>query len=291
MPANAQMPNTPRTELAADFGWKFMLGDPSRAGEASFADGAWRTVNLPHDWSIEGRPEKDNPTAGGGGFFPAGVGWYRKTFSSSAAWLGKRVSIEFDGVYRDSTVYLNGHKLGNQPYGYTSFTYDLTSNLNFAGQNVLAVRVDNSAQPNSRWYSGSGIYRHVRVVVTDTTHVAHWGVFATTPAVSEKLATVSIQTKVNNDSVSPSNVIVETKLYDRAGHEAGRQESTLTIAPGREREATQTITVSNPALWSPASPVLYRAVSHIRKDGKVIDQVSTPFGIRSLSWSGERVCS
>ena len=285
---NAAEPNTPRLELAADSGWKFILGDPSGAEAPSFADSTWRTVDLPHDWSIEGRPEKDNPTGGGGGFFPAGIGWYRKTFSAPAGWRGKRVSIEFDGVYRDSTVYLNGHKLGTQPYGYTSFIFDLTSDLNFKGTNVLAVRADNSAQPNSRWYSGSGIYRHVRLVVADPTHVAHWGVFVTTPTVSDGSATVSIRTKVTNDSAKPSGVTIETKLYDRAGREAGTKESTLTIVPGQEMEAAQTITVSNPALWSPASPTLYRAISRIRKDGKVIDQVVTPFGIRSLSWSAEK---
>jgi beta-galactosidase len=279
--------NAPRLELAADSGWKFMLGDPSGAEATSFADSAWRTVELPHDWSIEGRPEKDNPTGAGGGFFPAGVGWYRKTFSVPAGWRGKRVSVEFDGVYRDSTVYLNGHKLGTHPYGYTSFSFDVTSNLSFTGPNVLAVRVDNSVQPNSRWYSGSGIYRHVRVVVTDPTHVAHWGVFVTTPKVSDGSVTVSIQTKVANESAKSTGVTIVTKLYDRAGHEAGTKESTLTIAPGKEIEAAQTIMVSHPALWSPASPTLYRAISQIRRDGKVVDQVVTPFGIRSLSWSAE----
>ena len=162
---NASGSKTPRLELAADSGWKFLLGDPSGAEAPSFADTAWRAVNLPHDWSIEGRLDANNPTGSGGGFFPAGVGWYRKTFSAPADWHGKQVSVEFDGVYKDATVYLNGHELGTHPYGYTSFTFDLTPDLNFAGPNVLAVRVDNSAQPNSRWYSGSGIYRHVRVDV------------------------------------------------------------------------------------------------------------------------------
>ncbi len=285
---NAAEPNPPRLELAADSGWKFLLGDPSGAEAPSFADSAWRTVDLPHDWSIEGRPEKDNLTGAGGGFFPAGVGWYRKAFSAPAEWRGKRVGVEFDGVYKDATVYLNGRKLGTHPYGYTSFTLDLTPNLNFAGPNVLAVRADNSAQPNSRWYSGSGIYRHVRVVVTDPTHVAHWGVFVTTPEASTESATVAIHTRVANESSSPAGVTVETTLYDRSGHEAGKSKSALTIAAGKETEAAQTIAVANPALWSPASPVLYRAVSQIRKDGKVVDQVETPFGIRSLSWSAEK---
>jgi len=284
----AAEPNASRLELAADSGWKFMLGDPSGAETTSFADNAWHTVDLPHDWSIEGRPEKSNPTGAGGGFFPAGIGWYRKSFSAPADWRAKRVSVEFDGVYKDSTVYLNGHKLGTHPYGYTSFAFDLTADLNFKGPNVLAVRVDNSAQPNSRWYSGSGIYRHVRVVVTDSTHVAHWGVFVTTPKVLDRSATVSIQTKVENESAKSTGVTVKTMLYDRAGHEAGTKESALTVAPGKEFEAAQEITVSNPALWSPASPTLYRAVSQIIRDGKVVDQVTTSFGIRSLSWSAEK---
>ena len=285
---NAAEPNAPRLELPADSDWKFLLGDPSGAEAPSFEDTAWRQVNLPHDWSIEGRPDANNPGGAGEGFYPAGIGWYRKTFGAPAGWRGKRVSVEFDGVYQDATVYLNGHKLGTHAYGYTSFAFDLSANLNFAGPNVLAVRVDNSAQPNSRWYSGSGIYRHVRVVVTDPTHVGLWGVFVTTPKVSEESALVSIQTKVANESVKPTGVTVETTLYDRAGKEAGTTESTLTIAPGKEMEAVQTITVANPDLWSPASPALYRAVSRVRRDGKVVDQVATPFGIRSLSWSAEK---
>ncbi len=277
----------PRQVLPADSGWKFMLGDPSGAEAPAFADSGWRTVYLPHDWSIEGRTDANNPSGAGGGFFAAGVGWYRKTFSAPADWHDKQVSVEFVGVYRDATVYLNGHKLGTHPYGYTSFSFDLTPDLSFTGTNVLAVRVDNSAQPNSRWYSGSGIYRHVRVVVTDRTHAAHWGVFVTTPRASDDAATVAIQTRVENESSLPAAVTVETTLYDRSGHEAGKSESALTIAAGKEMEAAQTITVSKPALWSTASPVLYRAVSRIREGGKVLDEVETPFGIRSLSWSAE----
>lgn len=284
---NAAPPNPPRLELAADAGWKFQLGDPTGAEAPSFADSAWRTVDLPHDWSIESPPGKDNPTGAGGGFFPAGVGWYRKTFSAPPAWQGKRVSVEFDGVYRDATVYLNGHKVGTHPYGYTSFTLDLTPDLKLTGPNVLAVRVDNSAQPNSRWYSGSGIYRHVRMVAVDPTHLAHWGVFVTTPKVSAESATVSIQTTVDNESPKSAGVTLATTLYDRAGHEAGKAESALTVASGKSADATQTFMVASPALWSAASPALYRAVSQIRQDGKVIDQVETPFGIRSLSWSAE----
>jgi len=278
----------PRVVLGADFGWKFFLGDPSGAESPSFADTSWRMVDLPHDWSIEGRPEKDSPSGGGGGFFPAGVGWYRRTFHVPADWKGKRVSVEFDGVYQDATVYLNGHKLGFHPYGYTAFTFDLTPELTFTGPNVLAVRVDNSAQPNSRWYSGSGIYRHVRVVVTNPTHVAHWGVFLATTEVSSTAAKVAIHTLIANDGEQQSDVSVETTLLDVAGKKVGIAQSTLIVPAGREAQAEQQIMVRKPALWSPDSPALYSAVSQVRTHGKLIDEVVTPFGIRSLLWSADK---
>ena len=285
---NAADNSSPRQELAADAEWKFFLGDPGGAEATAFVDSSWRTVNLPHDWSIESAPEKENPAGGGEGYFPAGIGWYRKTFHAPASWKGKRVSVEFDGVYRNATVYLNGRKLGTHPYGYTSFTFDLTPGLNFAGANVLAVRVDNSEQPNSRWYSGSGIYRHVRVVVTDRVHVAHWGVFVSTLEATGESAKVSVRTRVANESKSDTNVTVETTLLDKAGKKLGVGQSKLDLAPGKEDDAEQEIAVTNPALWTPATPTLYSAVSTVRRAGKVIDKVITPFGIRTLAWSAEK---
>jgi len=174
------------------------------------------------------------------------------------------------------------------PYGYTAFAFDLTPDLNYSSVNVLAVRVDNSAQPNSRWYSGSGIYRHVRVLVTDPTHVAHWGVFVTTPEATSASAKVSIRTRVVNESSVVAQVTVETVVLDTRGNRIGIAQSKLSIEPGKEEEAPQEIGVLNPGLWSPESPTLYHAVSTIRCDGKVIDQVPTPFGIRSLAWSAEK---
>ncbi len=288
IPLSAAQSPAPRLVLAADANWKFLPGDPAGAEARSFDDVNWRSVDLPHDWSIEGRPAKDNPTGSGGGFFPAGTGWYRKTFSAPAEWKGKRVSVEFDGVYRDATVYLNGHKLGNQPYGYTSFRFDLTPDLDFSGKNVLAVRVDNSAQPNSRWYSGSGIYRHVRVVVTDPVHVAHWGVFITTKQASGEAAAISVRTRVANESAGQAGLTVETRIVDRAGKAAGRAQSTIEAPPAGETEASQEIAVAKPALWSPESPAVYRAVTKVLKEGKVVDEVETPFGIRTLAWSAEK---
>ena len=286
--ARSATSNSPRQVIAADAGWKFILGDPNGAETPSFADASWRTIDLPHDWSIESKPDKDNPSGAGGGYFPGGIGWYRKTFHAPASWKGQCVSIEFDGVYRDATVYLNGHKLGTHPYGYTSFAFDLTPELQYSGANVLAVRVDNSAQPNSRWYSGSGIYRHVRVAVTDPTHVAHWGVFVSTAQATAASAKVSVRTRIANESAFDAVVTVETTLIDMTGNKAGGAQSRLNIVAGKEDDASQEIAVANPSLWSPKSPELYRAVSTIRRDGKVIDQVTTPFGIRTLAWSAEK---
>jgi beta-galactosidase len=284
----AAAPDAPRLELSADSGWKFLLGDPKSAESPSFADASWRTLDLPHDWSIEAPPDKKNLTGPGGGFFPAGVGWYRKTFRAPADWKGKRVGVEFGGIYRNSTIFLNGHKLGVQPYGYTSFELDLTPQLSFTSPNVLAVRVDNSAQPNSRWYSGSGIYRHVRVVVTNPTHVTHWGVFIDTPVISEKTATVQVHTTVINESAAHAGLTLQTTLLDRTGQTVGSAESPVQLTAGAQKETTQDIAVSEPNLWSPDSPVLYHAVTRVLQDDQLVDKVVTSFGIRSLAWSAEK---
>jgi beta-galactosidase len=287
LPIAAQSP-TPRLALTSDSNWKFLLGDPTGAEARSFDDSSWRRVDLPHDWSIEGRTDKKNPTGSGGGFFPAGTGWYRKTFNAPAEWKGRRVGVEFDGVYRDASVYLNGHKLGTQPYGYTSFRYDLTPDLDFSQPNILAVRVDNSAQPNSRWYSGSGIYRHVRVIVTDPIHIAHWGVFVTTAQASSEAAKVTVRTRVANESGADAGLTVEAAILDRTGSTVGSAQSASSAARGSESETSQEIAIARPALWSPDAPVLYSAVTRVRKNGKVLDEVVTPFGIRTLEWSAEK---
>ncbi|MGA2441465.1 MAG: sugar-binding domain-containing protein, partial [Tepidisphaeraceae bacterium] len=187
----------PRTRPTMDFGWRFLLGDPPSAQLADFDDSAWRPVDLPHDWSIFGPFDETAPARGGGAYLPTGVGWYRKTFQIPDAFQNRQVRIEFDGVYENSDVWINGHWLGKRPFGYISFSYDLAAYLKFNQQpNVLAVRVDNSVQPNSRWYSGSGIYRHTWLSVTDPLSIAPGGVYAITPQVSETNATVQIATQV-----------------------------------------------------------------------------------------------
>ena len=181
--------SSPRVHENFDLSWKFFQGDLTNAEQATFTDATWKPINLPHDWSIAGPYTETNSVDPRGGFLPTGIGWYRKRFLAPQSLLGKKVSIEFDGVYRYSDVWLNGHFLGHYPFGYLGFTYDLTPFLNFGDTpNVIAVRVDNSEQPNSRWYSGSGIDRHVWLNVTDPLHVAHWGTYVTTTNVSTNSA-------------------------------------------------------------------------------------------------------
>src|SRR6266699_5477127 len=172
---------TPR-QLPLDSNWRFSLGDAADADKTAFDDNKWRTLDVPHDWSIEGPFDQKNPSGGAGGFLPAGVGWYRKHFTLPASDAERRVFIDFDGVMANSDVWINGFHLGKRPYGYASFRYELTGHLAFGNQtsNVLAVRADNSQQPASRWYSGAGIYRHVRMVVADPVHIDHWATFITT---------------------------------------------------------------------------------------------------------------
>ena len=283
----AQNPS-PRQQLVADYGWKFFLGDPASAESPTFQDSGLRTVDLPHNWSIEGAPSEKNLTGAGGGFFPADVGWYRKTFTAPPDWKGKQVSVEFDGVASNATVYLNGRKLGIHPYAYTSFRFDLTPGLDFSKANVLAVRVDCSQQPSSRWYSGSGIYRHVRIVVTEPIHVAPWGVFVSTPDATSESATVIVRTQLENDSAKPTEITVRTTLLSATGEPAAKDQSQLRIAEGSHDETTMKIALASPKLWSPESPTLYRAVTEVMQGGKVVDRVESSFGVRSLAWSADK---
>ncbi|MBZ5584414.1 MAG: DUF4982 domain-containing protein [Acidobacteriia bacterium] len=284
--AGRQQP--PRERLLFDHDWRFLLGDPAGAESPSYDAAAWRTVDAPHDWSIEGKIDPQSPMGGSGGFFPAGVGWYRRTFTVPAAWSGKRVGVEFEGVYMNAAAFINGHELGMHPYGYTSFFHDLTPHLKPGANNVLAIRVDQSKQRNSRWYSGSGLYRHVWLNVTGPVRVAPWGVFVTTPEVNAERATVSIKTRVINESAKKSDVALRTTVYGRSGAAVGQSNSSAAVDPGGSAEVSQQISVNRPAIWAPESPNLYRAVTRVTQDGKVVDEVSTPFGIRSIEWSAEK---
>ena len=284
----AQSTPSPRTVLSADADWKFILGDPAGAESPSFNVESWRSVSVPHDWSIEAAPAEKNPTGGGGGYFPAGVGWYRKAFMAPANWKEKHVSLEFDGVSGDTTVYLNGNKLGEHPYAYTSFRFDITSRLNLSSRNVLALRVDNSSQPNSRWYSGSGIYRHVRVVITEPVHIAPWGIFVSTPEVSAASAKVHIKTQLENSGTDAGKVTLTTTLIDPSGSRLQSQSATVDLQSAKTADAELQIVLDHPALWSPSNPNLYRAETKITRNGKTLDEVETRFGVRSIAWSVDK---
>jgi len=186
-----------RQRLSMDPGWRFTLGDPAGAQQPGFNDREWRRLDLPHDWSIEGTPREDAPGGGRVGFYPTGIGWYRKAFRVPTGTRGQTAWLEFDGVYMNSEVWINGVSLGRRPFGYIGFAYDITRHLT-PGTNVVTVRVDNSAQPSSRWYTGSGIYRHVWLSFADPLHVGHWGTFVTTPRADSASAEVVVRTRVTS---------------------------------------------------------------------------------------------
>lgn len=251
-----------------DLNWKFLLGDWPQASSPDFSDREWREVDLPHDWSIEGEFDRGNPTGGDGAYLPAGIGWYRKHFERPE---GPVTLAEFDGIYQNSDVWLNGVHLGHHNYGYTGFEYDLSPHLR-DGDNVLAVRADNSGQPNSRWYTGSGIYRHVWLSQAEKCRVGHWGVFVTTPLVTENHAHVKAQVSLTEAAS------LSLSILDCSGKELARQDSPA----GLEQE--QVLLLNRPVLWSPDRPYLYTLRTQVIKDKKVVDEVNTAFGVREIAF-------
>jgi beta-galactosidase len=269
--------------------WKFHLGEASNAQDPAFDDSAWRVLRLPHDWSVEGEFSDKNPATAGGGALPGGIGWYRKAFSLPESQGGKSVFIDFDGVYRNSEVWINGNYLGKRPYGYSSFRYELTPYLLYGDKmNVLAVKVDNSQQPNSRWYSGSGIYRNVWLVTTDKIFVNHWGTFITTPQVGDASAKVVIKTQIQNASQAEKPIALKTTIYSSDGKKISTVAANAVIPKESIQEISQELTVNNPSLWSVEQPTLYTAVSRIECDGQVCDDYETPFGIRTFTFDREK---
>ena len=277
-----------RKIIPFDDDWKFCLGDVADAQKITFNDASWRLLNVPHDWSIEGDNIQNEPGGGNVGYFPAGIGWYRKSFNIANMKKDSKWSIEFDGVYMNSDVWINGRHLGKYPYGYSGFSYDITPHLKTKG-NIIAVRVDNSQQPNSRWYTGSGIYRHVRLVETNLLHIERWGVFANTTNITEKQATVMIDVSVVNEAtISQKDVVVKNVLIDEKGVQVGISESPLTIGANGKIKVSQYIIVDNPALWSLESPALYTLKTYIMAGKNTLDNVITTIGIRSIAYDVDK---
>jgi beta-galactosidase len=273
------------TTVSFDSAWKFHLGDVSGAQATTYDDSSWTSLDVPHDYSISQSFTQNSPAGGGGGYLNGGTAWYRKTFTLPSASQGQKVYVQFDGVYMDSTVYLNGTQVGGRPYGFSSFECDLTANAKFGASNVLAVRVNNQ-QPSSRWYSGSGIYRHTWLKTVNPVRVAYTGTAVTTPTVSSSSATVNIAVTVQNDGTSDQSVTVASTVGDGNGTGVGAATSpATTVSAGKTATVTQTVTVSNPKLWSVSSPNMYSAITTVSVGGSVVDTYTTPFGIRTFAFS------
>jgi beta-galactosidase len=278
----------PRVRESFDFDWKFYRGDATGAQTLDFSDAGWRQIDLPHDWSIEGPFSEKEPSGVCGAYLPTGIGWYRKRFRLPPAPQEKLFSIEFDGIYQLSEVWINGQYLGKRPYGYVPFVLDLTPHLLFGRENALAVRVDNSRQTNCRWYSGSGIYRHTWLLATEKLHVAHWGTFVTTPKVSRDEAIVQVRTRVRNESAGELPCTLTTSILDKEGNSIRSDATARSIPSSGEYEFVQRLNLSKPNLWSVDDPFLYRIRSSVRSRDRVMDESQTSFGIREAIFDADR---
>lgn len=263
-------------------GWKFHRGEAAGGADPSCDDSAWRSLSLPHDWSIELPFREDSPAGTGGGFLDGGTGWYRKTFTAPSGWRGKRIFVGFDGAYMDSRVWINGTLLGARPYGYISFEYDLTPHLKLGARNTLAVRLEND-QPTSRWYSGSGIYRNVWLTVLDPLHADWCGLALSTPKVGLKSAVVRVDLRVRNQSDAAQSAMVRVEISAPAGKRAAIRSSEVREIPvGDSAGFEMEIPVSNPRLWSVDTPNLYALRAEIISGGRKADVYQTTFGIRTF---------
>jgi len=275
---------TPR-RASFDADWKFSLGDAAGADKPGFDDAKWRSLDLPHDWMIEQPFDEKSPGGDGNGYLDGGVGWYRKTFTIPATDKGKHIAIDFDGVYMNSHVWINGHDLGIHPYGYTSFEYDLTPYLKYGDEkNEIAVRAE-VVQPCSRFYSGAGIYRNVWLVTTNAVHVDHWGTYVTSEVKGNSAVIIENTTVVNNGSV-PVVVSLKSTVLDSNGKSVGwLNMSAISVAPGQSTTAVPRQSIENIKAWSVETPVLYHMDTELRIGAEVIDHLDTPFGIRTIEFT------
>jgi len=273
-----------------DNNWRFHLGAMQGAEMPQADDIKWRQLNLPHDWSIEDLPGKNSPFLStaisqvNGGFTVGGTAWYRKTFDVPVTDKGKKLLIQFDGVYMNVDVYVNGKPVGNHPYGYTSFYYDITPQIKFGEKNVIAVEVKNEGQ-NSRWYSGSGIYRHVWLKTIYPVHITQWGTAVSTPSVNKLAASIAVKTQVENETSVAANISLVTRFLNSDGIEVGKTETTCTLNAGEKKWVDAGAVIKNPQLWSCDNPGLYTAITSIYQDGKTVYSEVNTFGIRTISFS------
>lgn len=267
-------------KLSFDANWKFIQQDVSGAEQIDFNDNSWRTLNLPHDWSIEGEYNENNPMGGQCGYLPAGFGWYRKTITVPQNWKGKHIEIAFDGVFMNSTVWANGIKLGTRPYGWVSFAYDISEIAKKSEIITFAVRVDNSKQPSARWYTGSGIYAHTWIDIKNNRHISRDGIFIRTEG-----SKVLIDTELSNKDKKCKKVKLITSIVDKNGIVVA---STINkIKLDKESLIKTDLSINNPKLWSTETPYLYTLKTELILNKKVIDVVETKFGVRDVIWKAE----
>ena len=278
-----------------DFDWKFILDDNQSYSQKEVSEAGWSDIQLPHDWSI--KLDFDNSVGGSAGFIPGGIGWYRKSFEAPAYYKDKKVSILFDGIFHQSDVYINGNHLGFRPYGFVSIEYDLTPYLKFGEDNTIAVRVDRTGA-GARWYTGSGIYRHVWLNVVNHVHVETYGTYVTTPTITKESAEVKIVTTVVNYGNNNETFTVSQRVLNALGKEVAKSgNSKITLSANTSADAEQEFSIKNPALWSIENPNMYTMETTIKSGSKTMDVYTTPFGVRTIKWckdngfmlNGERV--
>lgn len=271
-----------RKIISLDKDWSFIQEDIKGAEALKFKDKTWRKVNVPHDWSIEGTFDRDEPSGRGGGYLPTGIGWYRKQLDIPKEYTGKKIYVHFDGVMSNSTVYVNGIEVGSRAYGYSAFQYDITQYIIAGKRNVIAVRCDNSLQPNSRWYTGCGIYRHVNLIIANNVNIDNWGVFITTPSISQERATVNVKTSISNYSNQAKTIEVKTILYTPNNEPIAEEKKETRLEAGTSIVIEQDININNPEIWNLDTPAIYEAVSQLIINGELIDDAVNTFGIRKM---------
>lgn len=261
--------------------WKFNLQDTPDAQKQAYDDSNWQSVNVPHDWSVKGQL---SPTlASCTGFLPGGIGWYRKSINIPQNKTGEKVYLYFEGVYNRSEVFINGHSLGKRPNGYISFAYDATPYVKYGGENIISVRVDHSQSADSRWYTGSGIYRNVWLVYANPVHIAQWGVYAY-PEVNKGTGTLNVEVEVENGSAAKSSLTVVNELISKDGKSVAKASSKVEVAGNKTGKILAKINVKNPQLWDLENPNLYQLKTTVLKDGKQIDETVTKTGFRTFTF-------
>ncbi|WP_067841205.1 glycoside hydrolase family 2 TIM barrel-domain containing protein [Amphibacillus sediminis] len=268
-----------------DFNWKFFKGEQPNAWLKGYNDKHWRNVTLPHDWSVEEPFSKEHSS--GTGYLPGGTGWYRNNFTFPQERKNSRVYLTFNGVYNNAQVWCNSYYLGKRPYGYSTFSYDITDFVYDRQENTIAVRVDHKQTADSRWYTGSGIYRNVYVTVTNAIHIDQYGVFSKTIAADETRATIEVDVAYLNESSDQANIEIVNCIKDFSGDVHGQVSTLEEIEPGKRSKLSQTLTIEEPKLWSPDCPALYRLETLLIQDGVIIDCLHTTIGIRTFAFSAK----